>query len=1095
MGNNNRRILLFLILSLVCVSATQAVPMMESFGQNDLKTVWGNASLSRNDDGSIRLISTNAEGAAALIAGTPEIPEHSECRFSFEARGNVRFQTMLRFADGARTKRVDIVMPTPLTGEWQKIERTFTVPPGYRKILLDFLIWKQAGYAEIRNYKLEIPLKRKDVTIFRSDFQRGALIRNRYHSRIPAFWWEFRSPEAPKGEIGGLDSAESLIPKGKSLRIPAAVRGWWGWVSFDTALGKGRRPMTLRFRYLLSKDFAGNEIQARLVFRKNGKEDLSQIVWRLPLVEKGRWLTAEYRVPESQIPEKAVGFRIALQPGRVGSEPVRGSVWFGEASVTIPENDGAFARIRCDRDLCWYSLGETVCFRVLGELPRGTVSVLGKVRRSDRTPVAERRISSGEMKRSGWTWIPEEPGYYEVEFFAETPAGTIPVAEEYAERAGDGRIGLFENSVLSFAVIDRKVPAQKSQLFGYQTFFHPWQMQRFGDRDFRIARTVGAQYLRFGATWSLLETARGKFDWKLLDSYVDLCARSGLKPLLGLSSTPRWASSHPEDDRWVICTWGYAGWIPRDLRDWENFIEKAVTRYRENVTDWEIWNEPNLPGVSCFWHDTPENFVRLLKSAHRTVKRIQPDSNVLGSGYSDRYLTFYEQIIRLGAGEAFDTLSIHGLNCTIPAFHAIDRKYRSPKHRVFNTEWHWGLLRHDYPSMKDREESLALTMMKGLFSMLANGVEGVSIFEPVNMAEKETLKLHAAGGDPLTHTSGIFRGKPRLQPRLVAVILANLSRRYLTGIPKVEGTYRHGIFRSVLLKTADGAYLAFWQEEKKPARLPASLESAVAECRINDWEGRTVAAGEKGLFQPEIVYFVRAPRIPADWKNDPSVLQEKEKLKPLRHETSGVYSRKPILTKEGAPIPENIRWNCNFSVFHWGRIPAGFAKPTRFAAAFTEDRFQLIVETREELHHPEVDGRDLWRGDSLEFSLDVPGKGRNADCVGFAAAKIPGGKNLMYKGHVPVVVGDCPSVWTPASMPVETGRCEILVQPEKKRTVYRIDLPLTELFPSLPKSGDPVRFSLLVNENDGKERIAALCWGAGIVGGKDATRYGDLKPE
>lgn len=244
-----------------------------------------------------------------------------------------------------------------------------------------------------------------------------------------------------------------------------------------------------------------------------------------------------------------------------------------------------------------------------------------------------------------------------------------------------------------------------------------------------------------------------------------------------------------------------------------------------------------------------------------------------------------------------------------------------------------------------------------------------------------------------------------------------------------------------------------------------------------------------------MIYFARAPRIPADWENDPLLLEEKESSRPLSHEVSGIYSRKPILTGEGVPIPENIHWNSNFRVYPLGQLPAGFARPTRFAAAITKDRFQLIVETEDDLHHPEVDGRDLWRGDSLEFSLDIPGKGMNANTVGFSAAQIPEGKNLMYKGHVPVVVGDCPAVWTPAAMPVETGQCEILVQPEKKKTVYRIDLPLTELFPYLPKSGDRIRFSLLVNENNGKERIAALCWGGGIVGGKDAAKYGDLKAE
>lgn len=1068
---------------------------VEAAGQNDLKTVWGNAAMSRGGDGSVRLISKNADGAAALIAGNLDVPEKAECRFSFEVRGNVRFQTMLRFVEGTKSERVDIVMPTPLTGEWQRIERSFTVPEGYRRILLDFLIWKQSGYAEIRNYKLEIPLKRKDVTIFSSNFQQGALIRNRYHSRIPAFWLEFRSPDAPKGEIGGLSSAESLIPKGKSLRIPAAPSGYWGWVSLDTALNKPFRPLALTFRYKISNDFSGNEVQARLVFRRNERDDLSQIIRRLPVAEKGKWLTADFRVEPAQIPGEAVGFRIALQPGRIGSESVGGSVYFGGVQVTVPESDGTFAKIRCERDLNWYALGETVRFKVLGELPPGTSAVTGRIRRSDRTPVDAVRVGADIMKTAGWMWTPKEPGYYEVEFAAETPSGTVPLPEEYAERAGNGKIGLFSASGHSFAVIDRQGPPQVSNLFGYQTFFHPWQIQRAGDRDFRVARTAGGRYLRIGADWSLVEPQKGKFDWQLLDLYVDTCVRFGLRPFVGLSSTPRWASSHPEDDRWVICKWGYTGWAPNDLRDWENFIEQVVTRYRDKVTDWEIWNEPNLPGVSCFWHDTPENFVRLLKTAYRTIKRIQPDSNVLGSGYSDHYLPFYEQIIRLGAGEAFDTLSVHGLNSTIPAFHAIDRKYKSPKHRVFNSEWHWGLLRHDYATMNASEETLALEMMKGLFSMLSNGVEGVIIFEPVNMAEKETLKLHASGGDPLTHTSGIFRGRPRLQPRLVAVIMANLYRHYLTGSPAVTAMYRHGAFKSVLLQTGNGPYLAFWQEEKGPRALPDDLAQAVAESRVGDWEGRAVSVPRTADYVPDVVYFAQAPRISSAWKNDPGILLKEEPAQPLRHETSGVYSRKPILTKSGTPITENIRWNDEFKLYHWNRIPAGFAKPTRFAAAFADGRFQLIVETRDELHHQEESGRDLWKGDSLEFVLDIRGKGLGADCFGFSAAKVPGGRDLLRKCQAPTVVGDCPVLWTSAWMPVETGRCEILVQPEKKTTVYKLDIPVTEFYPHIPKPGQTIRFSLLVNENDGKERIAAACWSAGIVGEKDPARYGDLKPE
>ena len=65
MGKINSWIVGALLLSSGCAFCAS---MGEVFGQNDLKTAWGNASIARNADGSIRLISNNAEGAAALIA-------------------------------------------------------------------------------------------------------------------------------------------------------------------------------------------------------------------------------------------------------------------------------------------------------------------------------------------------------------------------------------------------------------------------------------------------------------------------------------------------------------------------------------------------------------------------------------------------------------------------------------------------------------------------------------------------------------------------------------------------------------------------------------------------------------------------------------------------------------------------------------------------------------------------------------------------------------------------------------------------------------------------------------------------------------------
>ena len=60
------------------------------------------------------------------------------------------------------------------------------------------------------------------------------------------------------------------------------------------------------------------------------------------------------------------------------------------------------------------------------------------------------------------------------------------------------------------------------------------------------------------------------------------------------------------------------------------------------------------------------------------------------------------------------------------------------------------------------------------------------------------------------------------------------------------------------------------------------------------------------------------------------------------------------------------------------------------------------------------------------------------------------------------------------------------------RTVYRLRMPVSELYPlTIPQNGT-VRFSLLVNNNDGNGRAYYREWASGIGGAKSPTEYGDL---
>ena len=57
-----------------------------------------------------------------------------------------------------------------------------------------------------------------------------------------------------------------------------------------------------------------------------------------------------------------------------------------------------------------------------------------------------------------------------------------------------------------------------------------------------------------------------------------------------------------------------------DTNDWKNAVRTIVTRYRNDVECWGIWNEPDF---SAFWKGTrDEYFTRILRPALRTIREV-----------------------------------------------------------------------------------------------------------------------------------------------------------------------------------------------------------------------------------------------------------------------------------------------------------------------------------------------------------------------------------------------------------------------------------------------------------------------------------------
>lgn len=154
--------------------------------------------------------------------------------------------------------------------------------------------------------------------------------------------------------------------------------------------------------------------------------------------------------------------------------------------------------------------------------------------------------------------------------------------------------------------------------------------------------------------WWLVEPKQRELVWD--EAQWQAYHGTGFEWLGLLEKTPVWAAACPPNTPSV--RGARKAFPPQDLGDWRRYVG-AVVRHYLSIRQWEVWNEPYHRG---FWRGTPEQYVRLLRTAYETIKAIDPGLAVVGgcvnvSNASNRQ--WARTIFHLGALRWMDVLSFH----------------------------------------------------------------------------------------------------------------------------------------------------------------------------------------------------------------------------------------------------------------------------------------------------------------------------------------------------------------------------------------------------------------------------------------------------
>lgn len=192
--------------------------------------------------------------------------------------------------------------------------------------------------------------------------------------------------------------------------------------------------------------------------------------------------------------------------------------------------------------------------------------------------------------------------------------------------------------------------------FGLLTFLpwnHDWNNFHFNQETLEKAvhqlKDLGVGMIRMDIIWSDIHSGKFKYNFARYDRLVELLEKNGIQ-ILGLLLYNK---------KYLDATGKIAWNRPPHEDDFAHYASSVVTRYKNWIKHWEIWNEPNHP----FYWDHPKDklskYASLLKKSYSAIKSADQQAIVLNGGITEPLLEDVENLYRQAGKDVFDVLSIH----------------------------------------------------------------------------------------------------------------------------------------------------------------------------------------------------------------------------------------------------------------------------------------------------------------------------------------------------------------------------------------------------------------------------------------------------
>ncbi len=186
-------------------------------------------------------------------------------------------------------------------------------------------------------------------------------------------------------------------------------------------------------------------------------------------------------------------------------------------------------------------------------------------------------------------------------------------------------------------------------VLAFLSWYHDWNAYKYNCDALKkvvdLMKDAGVGMVRFDFLWQDIEPRPGEWDFEKYDYIVNLLTERQVRILGILGYSVSWAGK----------AWNYP---PYDDETFVRYVRQVISRYKNKIKYWEIWNEPDS---RTYWvpQDDMKRYTELLKKVYEAAKAADPSCKIVLGGMTNSGYYAIKNVYRNGGKDYFDVVNIH----------------------------------------------------------------------------------------------------------------------------------------------------------------------------------------------------------------------------------------------------------------------------------------------------------------------------------------------------------------------------------------------------------------------------------------------------